>query len=82
MLNRPEILPCVAFADIFGILLRIKRIDERTVTPLRLHETGHWIVQVYIVFSPLAEFSVNRIIPNILCQPRNACIIIGILQCL
>ena len=82
VLYRPEILPSVAFADVWRIVIGFEVLDKGAFVVTWLHERGGGVVDVLVVLRTFVECLGDVLLAHLLCHFGDAVIVEGIFQCL
>ena len=80
VLYRPEILPSVAFADVWSIVVGFETFDKVPLVITRLHERGFRVIKISIVPGTFVECVRNVLFAHLLSHFGNAVIVEGIFQ--
>ena len=81
MLNRPKVLPSVAFANVWCIVIGLEVLDKDAFVVTWLHERSSGVINILVVLRTFVKFVRNVLFAHLLRHFGNAIVIESVFQC-
>ena len=81
MLYRPKVLPSVAFANVWCIVIGLEVLDKDAFVVTWLHERSSGVIYILVVLRTFVKFVRNVLFAHLLRHFGNAIVIESVFQC-